>query len=583
MSSSTWNAQPTNGDWNTASNWTPGEVPMDKAGFTSSAQTMIAFSQAAGTSVGSIEFAAAAPAYTFTFSAPSPASPTLEISGSGVANASMSLQSFIVAAASAGYQTPQLKFTNAASAGGSNNFYCAGPATQQDAGGGVIRFSDTASAGAACFMAWTGAGTPPKSGSTVGGEISFGDSSTADSASFTIYGSLGSDGDTFGNAVFHDNSTAAYATFTNIGGTVSGGDGGNTQFYDSSTAASAHFYNKGGSCSQANGGDVAFDGTANGGNGHFYNYAAPAAGAYGGVTSFNNNPPEVTTGGASAGSGAYFNFGARGSEQGGGGHVEFSAKHGSPTAANGTFNNYGSEINGNSSAGHTIFSISLPTSYSPTAGSGTFYNHPAAAAGGAAGFTEFSVYTSSQSASSNSASGQSSDGSNVPSAGNGTFYNLGAYLAGAGGGYTTFSGTSSAGNAILIAYGGTDGGYGGKIAFYDNSSGGTASVYLADNGELDLSYHTGGLTLGNLDLAGGIIRIELGANPTSLTLTGELAIRDDTTFSFQGSGIASGTPYTILTAPDLGDCSAGQFSGNSVDGMAPTFAIVGNDLQVTFA
>lgn len=578
MSKATWNAQAASGDWNTASNWTPAEVPMDKAAFAASSQTMIGFSQAAGTAVGSIEFAAGAPAYTFTFGADSPASPTLAITGAGVANASMSQQSFIVAAASAGYRNPQLEFTNSASAGGSNNFYCAGPATQQDAGGGVIRFSDTSSAGSASFMAWTGAGAPPRSGSTVGGEISFGDSSTADSASFTIYGSLGTDGDTFGNAVFHDNSTAAYATFTNIGGTVSGGDGGNTQFYDNSTAAGAHFYNKGGSCSQANGGDVAFDGTASGGNGHFYNYAAPAAGAYGGVTSFNNNPPEVTTGGASAGNGAYFNFGARGNEQGGGGHVEFTAKHGSPTAASGTFNNYGSEIKGNSSAGHTIFSISLPTRYSPTAGNATFYNHPAPVAGGAAGFTEFSVYGSSQ-----SGAGQGSDGGNVPTAGNGTFYNLGAYLEGAAGGYTTFSGAASAGSAVLIAYGGTDGGYGGKIAFYDNSSGGTASVYLADNGELDLGDHSGGLTLGNLDLAGGILRVQLGANPTSLALSGELAIRDYTTFSFQGSGVASGTPYTILSAPNLSDFSADQFAGNSVDGMTPTFAIVGNDLQVTFA
>lgn len=579
MSTATWNAQPANGDWNTASNWTPSEVPTDQAGFAGSSQTMITFSQAAGTSVGSIAFAAGAPAYTFTFSANSPASPTLEISGAGVTNASTSQQSFIVAAASAGYQNPQLRFTNSASAGGSNNYYCAGPAAQGDAGGGVIRFVDTSSAGSASFMAWTGAGAPPENGSTVGGEISFGDYATADSASFTIYGSLGSDGYTFGNAVFHDNSTAANATFTNAGGTVSGGDGGNTQFYQNATAASGRFYNKGGVCSEANGGDVAFDGTANGGTGHFYNYAAPASGAYGGVTSFNNNPPEVSTGGASAGNGSYFNFGARGTEQGGGGHVEFTARHGSPTAASGTFYNYGSEITGNSSAGHTIFSISLPTSYAPTAGNATFYNHPAAAVGGAAGFTEFSVYTSSES---DASQGQGGDSGNVPTAGNATFYNLGAYQSGASGGYTTFSGTSSAGNATLIAYGGTSGGYGGKITFYDNSSGGAASVGLTDNGELDLSDHSGGLTLANLDLAGGIIRVQLGATPTSLTLTGQLGISGYTTFSFAQSGVTSGTPYTLLTAPNLSDFSADQFNGNSVGRMSPTFAIVGNALQVTF-
>lgn len=577
MSTSTWNLEAGSGDWNTAGNWNPAGVPSDAAAFASSTQTGISFSQASGSVVNSIEFAAGASAYTFTFSTPSPTTPTLVIAGKGVTNSSMSQQSFIVAAASGGYQNPQLKFTHSASAGGANNYYCAGPATAQDSGGGVIRFADTSSAGAANFMAWTGAGTPPRYGSTVGGEISFGDSSSAASASFTIYGSLGSDGDTFGNAVFHDSSTAANATFTNIGGTVSGGDGGNTQFYDNSTAGDAHFYNKGGTFSKANGGDVAFDGTASGSYGHFYNYAAPAAGAYGGVTSFNNNPPEVASGGASAGNGAYFNFGARNSEEGGGGHVEFSARHGSPTAANGIFNNYGSTIAGNATAGHTIFSINQPSSYFPTAGSATFYNHPAAAPGGAAGFTAFSVYTNSDS------NGSAGDSCNVPTAGEGTFYNLGAYISGASGGYTTFSGTSTAGNAVLFAYGGTNGGYGGKIAFYDNSSGGTSSISLVDNGELDLSYHAGGVTLANLELRGGIIRVTLGSTPTSLALTGALALPYPTTFSFQSSGVSAGTPYTVLTAPNLADFSAEQFNGNSVDGMTPTFAIVGTALQVTFA
>jgi len=581
MTASIWNPEASSGDWNTASNWSPAGVSTDTAAFAVSAQTAISFSRASGTAVNNIEFAAEAPAYTFTFSAPSPSTPTLVISGNGVTNDSMSQQNFIVAAASAGYQNPQLKFANSASAGGANNYYCAGPATAQDSGGGVIRFADTASAGSANFMAWTGAGTPPRHGSTVGGEISFGDSSTAESARFTIYGSLGSDGDTFGNAVFHDNSTAAYATFTNLGGTVAGGDGGNTQFYDNSTAGGAHFYNKGGTCSGANGGDVAFDGTACGHYGHFYNYAAPAAGAYGGVTSFNNNPPEVTSGGASAGNGAYFNFGARNTEQGGGGHVEFSARHGSPTAANGTFNNYGSTISGTSSAGHTVFSINQPSAYFPTAGNATFYNHPAAAQGGAAGFTEFSVYT--DSSSKGDVSDSAGNGCDVPTAGEGTFYNLGAFISGALGGYTTFSGTSTAGNAVLFAYGGVNGGYGGRIAFYDSSSGGASSISLADNGELDLGDHSGAVTLANLELVGGIIRVKLGDTPTSLTLTGALALPNTTTFSFLSCGIAAGTPYTVLTAPNLSDFSADQFSGNSVDGMTPVFAIVGNALQVTFA
>lgn len=581
---STWSTQPATGEWNTATNWAPAAVPTDTATFTTSFRTAITFSSTSDTTVNNIEFVAGAPAYTFMFDTPSPDLPSLTIAGQGVTNNSRCIQSFIVAASTSGYEKPQLKFINSATAGGSDMCYCAGPATAQGSGGGVIRFSNTSTAGSASFKVWTGAARPPEHNSTVGGEISFGDSSSADSASFTIYGTLGADGDTFGNVVFHNNSTAANGTFTNIGGTVAGGDGGNTQFYDNSTAANGTFINRGGThtgvkgkeYSGANGGDVAFDGIANGGQGYFYNYAAPAAESYGGVTSFNNNPPEVTTRGASAGNGHYFNYGAREGEQGGGGHVEFSAKHGSPTAANAKFNNYGSAIEGSSSAGHTIFSISLPNNhnYYPTADNGTFWNHPAATKDGAAGFTEFSVY------------GTDTGGSNVPTAGSGTFFNLGAYTSGAASGYTTFSGISSAENAQLIAYGGINGGDGGRIVFYDKSSGGTASVQLFGNGELDIGDHINGLTIGILDLTGGIISAQLGTNVTGLTLSGELILKSvHATFFFwkkDDGGFEFNTPYTILTAPNLSSFTEAQFNGNSIEDVEPTFTIVGNDLQVSF-
>jgi hypothetical protein len=571
MTRSTWNNQPATGDWNTAANWTPAEIPTDTATFSSSSKTQITFSASGEAKVDSIEFTADAPAYIFTFTAS--ATPALTIAGKGVSNLSAGCQNFIVAASSSGYKQPQLKFTNAASAGGDNLFYCAGPASEQDAGGGVISFCDTASAGAASFKVWTGAAAPPEH-STVGGEVSFSDNASASTAHFIIYGTLGSDGDTFGNTVFHDTATADNATFTNVGGTVSGGDGGNTQFYGSSTAAYATFNNYGGTDSKANGGDVAFDGTANGGYGYFYNHAAKAAGAYGGVTSFNNNPPEMTAQGASAGNASYFNYGARGEAQGGGGHIEFSAKYGSPTAANGRFYNYGSEIEGKSSAGHTIFSISLPTDHYPTAANGTFYNHPAACAKGAAGFTAFSVY------------GTGNSGNNVPTAGDGTFINLGASSSGAAGGYTVFSGASSAGNAKLIAYGGSNDGYGGQIVFYDNASGGTASVALFGNGELNIGDHCNGITIDSLDLNGGVINLQLGSNLTSLTVSGELILKSTyATFSFwkkDHAGFAFNTPYTILTNANLSHFTPAQFSGNSIEGVAPTFSIVGNDLLVNF-
>jgi hypothetical protein len=571
MTKSTWNAQATTSEWNKNSNWMPSKTPSEEAAFASSSQTTISFSQTEEASVDEIAFLEDATAYTFTFGPCE--TPALTITGSGVSNRSKRQQSFIVAATSSGYKNPQLKFINSATAGGDDIFYCAGPESEQGYGGGVICFCDNSTAGSASFKAWTGAAAPPKH-NTVGGEISFCDASSAENARFTIYGSLGADGDTFGNVVFHNSATAAQAIFTNVGGTVSGGDGGNTQFYGNSTAASGNFYNWGGSHEKANGGDVAFDAVADGGHGHYYNYAAKIAGAYGGVTSFNNNPPDTAAEGASAGNGTYFNYGARNGGKGGGGHLEFSARYGSPTAANASIFNYGSSIKNRSSAGHTIFSINLPTDYFPTAGKASIHNHPAADVDGAAGFTEFSVY------------GTGKGGSKVPTAGEATFLNLGAYISKAAGGYTVFSGTSNAGSATLIAYAGSNGGCGGRIVFQGESSGGTAKVQLFGNGELDIGNHTQGVKIGSLDLIGGVISIQLGKNLTSLSVTGNLTLKSlQTKFRFwkkDQDGFAFNTAYTILSNKDLSSYRPNQFSGESLEGVEPSFSINGNDLQVTF-
>jgi hypothetical protein len=585
MTTSTWSSRATTGEWNTASNWDPDVVPTDAAVFAESSQTKITFSPTSTATVKSIEFSAGASAYTFVF-APSSA-PALTIDGPGVINHSAADQHFVVAATSTGYDDPQLEFSSAAIAGGSNVHYTAGPITKEGSGGGVISFHHTSSAGSARFKAWTGAAAPPRENSTVGGEISFRDSSTAATADFTIYGTLGADGDTFGNAAFHDESTAASATFTNMGGTVSGGDGGNTQFFENSTAAEAVFYNKGGTCYKANGGDVAFDGTADGGNGRFHNYAATAVCANGGVTSFNNNPP--ASAGASAGRGLYLNYGASVNGQGGG-HTEFTAKYGSPTAGNGSFHNFGCSFGcpqgtgDASSAGHTIFSIEQPTDYAPTAGNGVFWNHPGTAEGAPGGFTEFAVYDSSKDGKSGGPAVR--EGDKVPAAGSGTFLNLGATVSGAFGGYTSFGDTTTAGNAQLVATGGINGGHGGRIEFSDEATGGEAEVLLFGNGVLDLGDHTGGVTMAALEMTGGVIEMQLGSNLTNLTLTERLTLNSSVaTFEFwtkDRGGFEAGTPYTILAAPNLSDFQVEQFSGNSVNGTSPTFTIVGDTLQVTF-
>ena len=171
----------------------------------------------------------------------------MTISGQGVSKPSGETQSFIVACAGYSYKNSQLQFIKSANAGGENVSYTVEPATPEGYGGGVLGFSDKASAGSAVFTVRTGAGTPPKHNSTVGAKVRFADSPTAANAAFVIYGSTSlTDGDTFGNVVFHQVATASLAMFINKGGTVAAGDGGNTQFYNNSTAANAVFHNEGG-------------------------------------------------------------------------------------------------------------------------------------------------------------------------------------------------------------------------------------------------------------------------------------------------------------------------------------------------
>ena len=577
----TWGTQPGSGDWNTAANWNPAAVPTETATFGASSQTGIGFAANSSATIQNIAFGAGAPAYSLKFNAPAPTAPALTVTGQGLTNVSGNTQQVVVASSAQNYKQPQLKFMNSASAGGSSMSYLVGPTTPAAAGGGVIGFYGTSTAGSANFMVTTGAGTPPKNNSTVGGEVSFSENSSAAMATFTIYGSTSTtDGDTFGNVVFHDTASASGGTFTNAGGTVSGGDGGNTQFYDSATAALGVFHNFGGTVAKANGGDVAIDGTANAAGGHFHNYAATAAGGYGGVTSFNNNPPSMnpSTPGASAGSGLFYNYGAKAIGQGGG-HTFFTGKYGSAIGANGTFVNYGAAVAGSPSmAGHTVFSISLPqkTAYVPNAGAGVFWNFPGTVAGAPGGYTQFTVYTN---------SGASASGSTGPTAGNATCISLGGIVQDGLGGQTEFAGTSSAGKAQLIAVGGVNGGAGGRIAFYDQSSGGAAAVQLYGNGTLDISDHAApGVTIGNLAIGGGIIGVTVGTATTCLAVAGSLMIEaNPVVFSFKtGSGFAKGTAYTILTAPDLSNATVSQFSGNTVNGASPTFSIVGNSLQVTF-
>ncbi len=575
MPSSIWNQHATSTTWNDPSNWTGDTVPTETAQFGPSSQTTIGFAPSSAASVQSIIFAADAPAYTFLITALEPA-PALIIDGAGIVNNSPLVQSFVVASFG-GYYQPQLKFAATATAGSEMVLYQAGPPSLETTyGGGTIAFFDDASAGSAQFVVRTGKQRPPNKQSTLGGQVTFSDHSVAGHATFSIFGTLGTDGDTFGNAVFQDQSSADHGTFTNHGGTVPGGDGGNTQFYDTSTAASGCYLNHGGSAHDgtvggANGGDVAFDGLALGGHGYFHNYPASVAGANGGVTSFNNNPnyPAMPVQGASADHGTYLNYGATTQNPGGGGHTEFTARYGMATAGDATLVNFGSDVGVASSAGHTIFSITPPNDFFPSAGNATIWNLP----GLAGGYAVFQTY------------GKGTPGSS-PTAANATFHNLGGTKAASEGGYTLFCGVATAAEATLIAHGGTNGGQGGRVVFADNTTGGSASVQLSGNAILDLTGHDGGLTLGTLNLMGGILCLSLGPNPTLLTLTGRLTAglpvtMIDLTFP-SGMAPEPGQDYALLQAPNLAAFQANQFTAARIGNAVPEFRIDGTTLMVSY-
>lgn len=578
--SSQWKPEPQNNLWNSETNWADGEVPNSTAVFSKSSETNIGFEDDSNDIIDQIEFTEEAPSYNFNIKVYREY-PALTIKGKGIINNSKRQQCFSVTSKGVNHDKPQLKFTNEASAGNFNMLYYAGPESLENGyGGGVITFFDKSTAGFAFFTIRTGKQAPPKVGSTVGAEVTFSDESNAGMAKFTVFGTLGSDGDTFGNAVFHDKSSAKHAVFTNIGGTVQGGDGGNTQFYDETTAAFGTYDNYGGNVSKANGGDVAFDGLATAGNGLFYNRAAKADGAFGGVTSFNNNPNiysnhpiVVRQQGATAGDASFHNFGASKDCFGGGGHTEFTAKFACCTAGNGLFYNYGSILESRSTAGHTIFTISRPSKNYPSAGNGTFYNYPSQVKDGAGGFTEFSMY-------------DEGEYFKPPSADKGTFMNLGATVKYANGGYTSFSNETTAAEATLVAFGGINGGNGGKILFNDNSLGDSATIALHGNGELDLSYHNGPISFNTLKLNGGILKMVLGKNLTTITVTNELVMNsDDINFSFyinEEDGFEIETPYPILKSDDLEHASIDNFKGNFYKGIAPVFSILGNVLFVVY-
>jgi len=176
--SATWNLNPTNGDWNTAANWTPATVPngaADTATFGVSNLTNITgFSM--GFDLGSIVFEPGASAYTI-----GPGlhhSMTLE--GAGIINNSGITQNLVVANSSA------LGFNGSSSAGSNMQIIVPGQIDDTtDGGAGQLVFNDNSSAGDGVYICQ---GAAINIGG--GGQVSFDYKATAGISTFILQGGL---------------------------------------------------------------------------------------------------------------------------------------------------------------------------------------------------------------------------------------------------------------------------------------------------------------------------------------------------------------------------------------------------------
>ena len=87
-------------------------------------------------------------------------------------------------------------------------------------------------------------------------------------------------------------------------------------------------------------------------------------------------------------------------------------------------------------------------------------------------------------------------------------------------------------------------------------------------------------------MTGGVIATQLGSEVSGLTVAGELSIKSShVTFRLgkqKEGGFAFNKPYTLLICSAFSGLTPELFQANSIDGVEPSFAIVGKELQVTF-
>jgi autotransporter-associated beta strand protein len=271
----TWNGSTT--DWNTPTNWTPNTVPTNTATFATTGSASVDNASGA-VSIGTIDFNAAAQAYTVTIDN------AFTVTGTGVVNNSANAQTFLVTSGNS------LVFQNASSAGSGTG---TGTITYHNSGG-TIAFNSASSAGSADFL----------NSST--GVIRFGNLGGTDTANAGA-AIIENGGVAAGTTEFFAHTSAANASIVNEGG-------GGTIFRDQSTAGNAGITNNIGvtNFGVSGGTDIAsagnaFIGNENGGSTNFFAHTT-AGDAFIGTSQFS----VVTFSDSSTGGNAQFSVAARG-------------------------------------------------------------------------------------------------------------------------------------------------------------------------------------------------------------------------------------------------------------------------------
>jgi autotransporter-associated beta strand protein len=286
--SATWNLNPTNGDWNTATNWTPATVPDDPSDTaTFDVSNITAISQQEVIDVAEIIFNPGASA--FTISVPG----TLNIDATGITNNSGLAQNFVAPGLGA-----SIHFYNSATAGENTVLTQQGPPSVDVT---EIAFHDTSSAGSATFISLGNA--------QAGSGTRFFDSATAANATFFNRASSYN----YGLTSFFNASTAGSATFICEGASAGNYNGGYISFFDGSSAEHATIVLKGSSDSTVSAASVEFYDRASAGNAAVIVNGGTARGAFGGFIFFYEsasaaNASFIINGGTNGGKGGQLLF-----------------------------------------------------------------------------------------------------------------------------------------------------------------------------------------------------------------------------------------------------------------------------------